>query len=443
MNIAIGKLGRSMYFDKEKWSIYAGDDSPKIIYFQIAKSHPNDKFYIIGMSDFAEYKKKNAQKIFGKEQIPDNIIDIVPDVREMAGPQRWRESSEIFLSTNALFHAEGHDRWRLFDEYFEKTGLKFDLGIFMQGPDGATSVGGMHIISDKTGKENWPMQMMALYAGPIIQNLNKQGYPWYVINEDPRYLPSKHKDIFNQEVCCISQINDDKKYGVTRLESSYTSSRKMHIVKYVYGKTERMFMADLKKVDFSNPDNIVASIPNPTTKKLEQHTFQKRHKFLLALNGGYDRLEFVEKWVLNYAPETKIYGKWSEEEKKNHPGTFIEKGIVEMQDIMWESMFTFVTGIDKHITNFVTQKPWKMIYYGIIPFWDKKAYDTDNLLSEIPDYVKVSSPEEMWEKIDHLFNNRDEYVKLLNEFYALLKPEYFNGELIDSVFNPIIEKYRV
>lgn len=443
MNIAIGKLGRAMYFDREKWSIYAGDDSPKIIYFQIAKSHPNDKFYIIGMSDFAEYKKKNAQKIFGKEQIPDNIIDIVPEVRELAGPKRWRESSEIFLSSNALFHEEGHDRWRLFDEWFDKTGLKFDFGLFMQGPDGATSVGGMHIVSEKTGKENWPMQMMALYAGPIIQNLNKQGYPWYVINEDPRYLPSKHKDIFNQEIAYLSQVNDDSHYAVSRLDGSYTAPFKRHVCKYEYAKIERMFMADMKKVDFSNPDNIVATIKNPTTGKPEQRTFKKHNKFLIAANDGYDRLGFIEKWVLNIKPDEIIYGKWGDEAKQKHPNNFIEKGIVEMQDTMWETMFTFVPSFDKKHTNFVTQKPWKMIYYGIIPFWDKNMYDTDNLFAEIPDYVKVSTPEEMWKKIDYLYENRDAYVKLLNEFYALLKPEYFDGRFIDEVFNPIIEKYRV
>ena len=83
-----------------------------------------------------------------------------------------------------------------------------------------------------------------------------------------------------------------------------------------------------------------------------------------------------------------------------------------------------------------------MIYYGIIPFWDKNAYDTDNLLAEIPDYVKVSSPEEMWQKIDELYNDREKYKALLKQFYDLLKPEYFDGTLINNVFNPYIEKHR-
>ena len=55
MNIAIGKSGRSCYFNEERWSIYAGDDSPKIIYFEIARQNPQHTFYLIGASDFTKY----------------------------------------------------------------------------------------------------------------------------------------------------------------------------------------------------------------------------------------------------------------------------------------------------------------------------------------------------------------------------------------------------
>ena len=40
MNIAIGKIGRFSYFDPKSWSIYAGDDSPKIIFSELARRFP-------------------------------------------------------------------------------------------------------------------------------------------------------------------------------------------------------------------------------------------------------------------------------------------------------------------------------------------------------------------------------------------------------------------
>ena len=69
MNIAIGKSGRSCYFNEERWSIYAGDDSPKIIYFEIARQNPQHTFYLIGASDFTKYVEKGGEA-------PSNIVDL-------------------------------------------------------------------------------------------------------------------------------------------------------------------------------------------------------------------------------------------------------------------------------------------------------------------------------------------------------------------------------
>ena len=69
MNIAIGKSGRSCYFNEARWSIYAGDDSPKSIYFEIAKQNPKQTFYLIGASDFTKYVEKGGKA-------PSNIVDV-------------------------------------------------------------------------------------------------------------------------------------------------------------------------------------------------------------------------------------------------------------------------------------------------------------------------------------------------------------------------------
>ena len=40
MNIAIGKFGRSIYFDKSRWGIIGGDETPPIFYTKLAKTYP-------------------------------------------------------------------------------------------------------------------------------------------------------------------------------------------------------------------------------------------------------------------------------------------------------------------------------------------------------------------------------------------------------------------
>jgi hypothetical protein len=48
----------------------------------------------------------------------------------------------------------------------------------------------------------------------------------------------------------------------------------------------------------------------------------------------------------------------------------------------------------------------------------------------------------MWSRIRFLMENPDEYKKLLGQIYDLLEDKYFNGEFIDEIFNPLIEKHR-
>lgn len=420
MNIAIGKIGRSMYFDKKSWSIYAGDDSPLIIYFTLARKYPEHTFYIIGASDFTKYKKSKSIGFNVKNGIPKNIVDLYGQSREFAGPERCRQKDT---------HIRGQEQWRILDDYVTHTGVQLDFGLIMQGPDVTASISGEGVLLINEDKEITPMMMGANYVAPIFHLINRQRFPYYLINEDPRYVPPNGRDILWDEIAVLSQIQT-KKYKMKRLNEYRGRNFRDHYFDFRYSKIERMFLADKKKIDFSNPDNI----------KVGENVYSKKNKFIIALNDGPARLEYIKKWILDFHPETKIYGKWSETSKKALPDTFIEKGIVEMEDQMWESMFTYIPAFDKRLKNFVTQKPWKMIYYGIIPFYDKNSYDSEGYFKEFPDYVKVSSPKEMWKKIDYLYEHKDEYKKLLNQFYDLLLDKYFDGSFICEVFGPLIDE---
>ena len=409
MNIAIGKSGRSCYFNEARWSIYAGDDSPKIIYFEIAKQNPQHTFYLIGASDFTKYVEKGGEA-------PSNIVDVWNAARA--------EEKELKLKFDYP--------WQMLEHYVNGHNLKFDLGLIMQGPDMNVTIQGKGIkcLRDNT-KDIHPLCMGVNYVAPLQHIINDQKFPWYIINEDPRYVPLCNRDIINDEVEVLSQINCEKTvkrivdYGERAIE------HREHVLKYRYAGIERMFLNALPKIDFTNPDAI----------KVKDNVYKKQRKFIIAVNGGADRLGFIEKWVLDQDPSQIIYGKWPKEDVEKHPNNFEEKGIINMQQDMWESMFTFIPCFEKRMSNFVTQKFWKMLYYGIIPFIDKNSYDTDKILP-LPEFFRVETPEEMWRKIDALYNNREKYTQCLNYFYSLLEDKYFNGGYIGEIFNPIIKKYE-
>lgn len=419
MNIAIGKIGRSSYFDKNNWSIYAGDDSPYIIYTTLAKAFPQHNFYMLGGNDLDRIKKSTMSSGFNFKpknviDIPNNIIDIYHKAKDLSKKNKTDICDEVINVLN-------------------KENIHIDFGIIMQGPDFSVSVpnkGTVHIKDHN--KICSVLDMAKNYCAPIIHAINVLKFPYINVNEDPRYVPVSAKDIHHDEEVILSQINVKKPYK--RRKGYFGDSKILRdiILNYEYAGIERMFLADKKKVDFSNPDNIIVN----------GKTLKKSNEFVMALNESEDRMEFLKNNVFKYRPDQIVYGKWNEKTIKGYEKNFECKGIIEMEDLMFQTKFTYVPPFEKRLTNFVTQKVWKMLYYGIIPFWDKKSYDTDNLYHFMPDYFKVSSAKEMWDKIDYLNTHEDEYRKYLKIYYDLLEDKYFNGDFIVETFKPYIERYE-
>ena len=112
MNIAIGKSGRSCFFNEKHWDMSAGDDSPKILYFYLAKKYPQHNFYLIGASDYKDCVKRGIE-------VPENIIDIFGEARKEV-----KENPGKF-----------DEVWQYQRDILNRKGIKFDLGIIMQGPE--------------------------------------------------------------------------------------------------------------------------------------------------------------------------------------------------------------------------------------------------------------------------------------------------------------------
>lgn len=407
MKIAIGKLGRSCYFDKKHWSIYAGDDTPLIFYRTLCEKYPEHEFYMVGPSDFQRWDKSN--------EFPKNFIDIYGECKK-----DMKDELEEAKKTQTA--------WKVLVKYINDKDIKFDFGVILIGPDTPVSLMGVgqHCLT-APDREAKALEMAANYVAPIIGVLNDQMFPWVGINEDPRYIPYNNRDIVNDEQVILTQINTQR--TVTRISGYFDKALiyRRHDIKYKYAGTERIFLNDLKRYDFRDPDHI----------DVDGEIYQKTNDFIITVNGGGNRLEFMEKWIFNDKPDQVIYGKWSDKEKENHPDNFIQRGICEMNPLMWQTKFTFIPAFEKRLKNFVTQKLWKMIYFGIIPFFDKNGYDTD-MLEPVPSICRVETPAEMWKRIDALNKDKESYKKLLNYFYNLLEDKYFNGEFIKDMIDPYI-----
>ena len=119
MNIAIGKIGKSIKFGPEekgkgKKAMTAGSIDARIIFQTLIKFNPQHKFYLIGRSNFSRLKPEIRNKIDPHK----NVIDV------------WAEFHHWFESQDDK--DEVTESWR-FMEHVIKTNDKFHIGLFIAG----------------------------------------------------------------------------------------------------------------------------------------------------------------------------------------------------------------------------------------------------------------------------------------------------------------------
>lgn len=428
MNIAIGKISKSVRFDKEYRKAGKGDLAPMASFITLAKNHPEDKFYIIGASDMR--KSAATKEDRERNEIPENIIDLgsIAKARHTCAKKGFSKlpmGEEFTVRENLCEY--------IIDVINERD-IKFDYGIFFLGPD--CSVSTPYCYSPdafkKTGEKKFmkPLVMSENYAATIIHAINTLKFPYIFVNEDPRYVPMIIRDIISDETCFLSHLN--KKHNVRRIHGYFDDSlkeKRVHEEDFIYAGIERTSLLFLKKYDFRNKDDFI----------IDGKHYSKDGFFFVACNESPSRFTNIKNWVLDQFPDVNIYGRWSDETIKGYESRFINKPMAYLQDELWRSKYTFIPGFFDRMTNFVTIKVWEMCIYGILPFFDNKKYDTDHL-APVPDFLRCSSPAEMKEKIERLEADPALYQKRLNEIYDIVSDDYFNGKFINKIFDPIFRK---
>jgi len=168
MNFVIGKIGRSVLFDPNKWGATGGDNEPSLIFLALAKHHPEHTFYMISRSDIAKNRKR----------IPSNILDA------------WEGCKEKDVSE------------------------RYDYPLRMLAPvgiDGGIIFGGLSSTFNIPLKVK-PLSMFVNYTAPLYYYLNATRIPWLMLAPDPRYVKNG-QDLFNPPVFCFSQYNYQHKHN--------------------------------------------------------------------------------------------------------------------------------------------------------------------------------------------------------------------------------------
>lgn len=399
-NVVIGKMGRSIYFDRKKWKDGAGNNEAPNLFSAIAKLQPQNTYYLIGKSDFSRVSDD-----IRKEWFPHgNIVDC------------WEG-----------FNPKEHDPttwiWNKLKD------IHIDYGIIHGGMVSLSIPNRIYCLDRKTGKPDYtklrqPIQSLVNYVSPITFYLNESKIPWLTITSDGRYMPLPARDIINPE-----KISLGVREGVVEIErmKSYEDQETMikHTVELRYACAEFQYLLDPKYNRFRHREekNIKVGL------FFHQYDNKKRIKAITSIVDAFND------------GEIEVYGKWAEEYMKS-PKYKGPVSFEELQNILPHVKYTYCYPI---IPGDISGKWVEAVTNGVIPFFDV-SYDENRLLHkyhQIPLWLWVNSAEEMREKIEYLENNIVAYNKLKNILISAVSKFPTNGAYFVNQINRAIKDMGV
>jgi len=402
MNIAIGKIGKSIKFGPEekgkgKKAMTAGSIDARIIFQTLIKFNPQHKFYLIGRSNFSRLKPEIRNKIDPHK----NVIDV------WAGFHDWFETQDD--------KDEVTESWR-FMEHVIKTNDKFHIGLFIAGGVLDYAVQGKTL---KEGKHIKTLMAAAKYAGPIHHFINETKIPYMVLSLDPRCYPKPTKDILIPPKRILQLKNETME--VEHRVSYETDEMVIDKVPAVYSGIETLYA-----VEEDEPAGLDAFFDEPE---------QKRDiNMVLWLNEGKpSRYNDLKNFILDSVDDVEVYGVWNEKALKDPR---IQQ--VAMSELSWQFPRTKYTFCIPIAPGWATGKFWEMIKHGIIPFMHPEYDDQKNI--GFPEELRVKDSNDLLEKIN-LYNSDE---KLYNSLHKRLKdmitPEIKSGKYINDIIMKNVEE---
>lgn len=389
-NIAFAKIGKSIKF-KTSYSAVGGDNEPPNLLISLAKTNPNNIYYLIGRSDFKKLTDDDKTSLFPNN----NVIDVYENAPKLTDRKDY--NSPLFQHIN---------------NYFKERNIKIDYSIMMLGQVGTVTIPG-RIKQIKNPELTASVIDMTLnYTTPIVTWLNDNlDIPLIEIINDPRYTLAQSRDIFHLPAVSLSQYNDAylKKYI-----SSYDNQIPLQQtnINISYSEMEKLFLLNRE-------------FPKNYNKT-------RNTKFTIILNeGSPSRYSLLKTWVLeNPSLNTaEIYGKWEHTETENDSRFKGSIQLEEVQQKMEDTKYTFIIPIKK---GWVTSKYIEMIYAGCLPFFHP-TYDEQNHI-DVPEILRPKTMQDLNLAIEYFEEHEEDRIKLVKELQEkFIKETDLNGLNISNI----------
>lgn len=403
MNIAIAKFGQSIKFDIDLvgGTNDGGNYDPPLLYNKLFELNPQNNYYIIGASNFSRLSDDVKSKINKNN----NVFDCV--------------SRGDFKSPY---------------EYLLKHNIKLDAGIIFGGTASKHNI--PNSVQYENGDINKSLVMTTNYSANVIYTLNKTNVPWLLITCDPRYRNLSTSDLTNLPKYNLSQINGECVFNYMEgFDSDKINVRSdLNVVKknipLVYAGTETIMAIDsiFKK---KSEKKSLFNLPNKNSAK------NKVNDFVIVANQSkyckLDRVAEIKKYIGDL--DVAIYGRYDDESIFDDSRFKGSLPLDKLYNILKDAEYTFIVPIEY---DWATSKYIECINNGLIPFFHP-AYDTQHNV-KIPDYLRVSSPEDFKEKLNNIRNNVELKNEIKQSCKELISDDIRSGKYINSILNSYLNE---
>lgn len=419
--IGYGKLGRSMPLTLERCGNLGGDVECVAVVTELALRHPEDTFLLIG---------RNSGERPTDVGLPANVINpwCEPGYQwKFHLDERVRHAG---LKGVPLTTERQLELAKIFDEITGPTFDRLDAMVMWIGQHG-TSNTPIPKVDDPTTLTQ-PQEWSVWYAGFLLRGINRwrDVDPWnreeVNLNADPR---NRHK------------MRDLKWPLRCPVLTQYTASKTLKHERYGDPDNWEEWSAHELIDGFQSPDDmsrtwvsrvhdmysrIEINALSPTNPFGRTWTFDDRWEdrapFGIIINETrryvkLKRSDVVREWVLPLDPAW-IHGTWSDEGMKEIGREVKPLPPTEIASKLHTVRCTFTTPASG--SGWATAKPWEAFAAGVVCFFHP-AYDTqDNILgdapSELRDWLRVKSPEQLAQRVRHLSteNGHYDWVWLVN-----------------------------
>jgi len=380
----------------------------------LAMNNPDNEYHIISRSDFKNLSPEEAE--FWNPN--GNIIADIPNfpLEDYAAMEHFREIVE------------------------EK---KLDKLLFTMGPHGNTN-GPEFLWNPKKNQFLLTLIAFHMYAGPVLNFLNKSTIPTIWLLQDIRYK-MRARDLIasRQPKVYLSQYDGNKFRNKCIEDIELVKNKKKTVyVKSVtkYAAIETFFLAGKKPIDITTIDEKF---------KKEDNTF--RIVLHQGVNGDFDRYPYLMKYIGKWGTSkciknVEIYGHWDKKIMEKDPRFKGVKSFEELKELMGSCKASIIIPTSK---GWATNKVYEMmnlwqakeVELGVLPLMAPE-YDSQYHILPKDHFLRVS-PASFKEKLQKILTD-DEFCKdLYRDMYTnYMKKEYYTGEYLSNILTKELEEAK-